>query len=32
MESLNLKEENIITDIKKNFRIKKNKITLQLKI
>ena len=32
MESLNLKEENIIKDIRNPFRIKKNKITLQLKI
>ena len=32
MESLNLKEENIIKDIRNLFKLKKNKITLQLKI
>ena len=32
MESLSLEEENIIKDIRNLFRLKKNKITLQLKI
>ena len=32
MVSLSLEEENIIKDIKNLFRLKKNKITLQLKI
>ena len=32
MESLSLEEENIIEDIRNLFRLKKNKITLLLKI
>ena len=32
MESLSAEEENIIKDIRTLFRLKKNKITLQLKI
>ena len=32
MESLNLEEENIIKDIRNVFKLKKNKITLQLKV
>ena len=32
MESLRAEEENIIKDIRNLFRLKKNKITLQLKI
>ena len=32
MESLSLEEENVIKDIRNLFRIKKNKITLQLNI
>ena len=32
MESISLEEENIIKDIRNHFRLKKNKITLQLKI
>ena len=32
MESSNLQDENIIKDIRNLFRLKKNKITLQLKI
>ena len=32
MESLSLKEEDIVKDIRNIFRLKKNKITLQLKM
>ena len=32
MESLSLKEENIIKDTRNLFRLKKNKIALQLKV
>ena len=32
MESLSLEEENMIKDIRNFFRLKKKKITLQLKI
>ena len=32
MESLSLGKENMITDITNLFRLKKNKITLQLKV
>ena len=32
MESLSLEEENIIKDIRNLFRLKKNKISVQLKI
>ena len=32
MESLSLKDEDIVQDIRNIFRLKKNKITLQLKM
>ena len=32
METLSLEEENIIIDLRNLFKLKKNKITLQLKI
>ena len=32
MESLSLEEENMVKDIRNFFRLKKKKITLQLKI